>query len=310
MKAIIIAEDFAGMRAQGAGLAEKAGLEWDFRPVRIQPFWSRFPARYWPFPLKRVDPIRIPEDTCLIICIGGTGGVLGRAVARREGLPVVQIQNPRMPPRKFDLVIANTHDGITGPNVLISRNALHPVTQQKLDLARTRWEGRLKQDTRPLLSVLIGGANGRFTLGAAEADQIAEGIIAFTRRNTMQAVLTPSRRTDPAAVAIFRKRLEPHGIAILTGSGDENPYMGMLACADMIAVTTDSVSMISEAVATSAPVLIFPLPGRSSRISHFVKTLEDAGRVKLFDPEQAPWDVAPLDDTPLVAREMRRRLKL
>lgn len=310
MTAIIIAEDFAGMRAQGAGLAEKAGLEWDFRPVRIQPFWSRFPARYWPYPLRRVDPIRIPEGTRLIICIGGTGGVIGRAVARREGLPVVQIQNPRMPVRKFDLVIANTHDGISGPNVLISRNALHPVTQQKLDLARAQWGGRLKQDGRPMLSVLIGGANGRFSLGPVEAERMAEGIIDFTMRNNMQAVLTPSRRTDPEAVTVFRKRLEPYGITVLTGNGDANPYMGMLACADMIAVTTDSVSMISEAVATSAPVLIFPLPGRSSRISRFVKTLEDAGRVKWFNPEHTSWDVAPLDDTPLVAREMCRRLKL
>ncbi|GBR42453.1 mitochondrial fission ELM1 family protein [Gluconobacter roseus] len=310
MKATIIAEDFAGMRAQGAGLAEKADLEWDFCPVRIKPFWSRFPARYWPSPLRRVDPIRIPEDTGLIICIGGTGGVIGRAVAQREGLPVVQIQNPRMPVGKFDLVIANTHDGISGDNVLISRNALHPVTPQKLDLARSKWEGRLKQDERPLLSVLIGGANGRFTLGPAEAEKIAEGIIAFTMRNAMQAVLTPSRRTDPEAVAIFRERLEPHGIAVLTGSGDDNPYMGMLACADMIAVTTDSVSMISEAAATSASVMILPLPGRSSRISRFVKTLESAGRVKWFDPDQPPWETAPLDDTPLVAREMRRRLKL
>ncbi|MBS1086108.1 mitochondrial fission ELM1 family protein [Gluconobacter sphaericus] len=310
MKAIIIAEDFAGMRAQGAGLAEKAGLEWDFQPVCIQPFWSRFPARYWPSPLRRVNPIRIPEDTDLIICIGGTGGVIGRAVARREGLPVVQIQNPRMPVSRFELVIANTHDDISGPNVLISRNALHPVTPKKLAVARTEWEERLKQGARPLLSILVGGANGRFSLGAVEAERMAEGIITFTKRNDIQAVLTPSRRTDPAAVAIFRKRLEPHGIAVLTGSGGDNPYMGILACADMIAVTTDSVSMISEAVATSAPVLVFPLPGRSSRISRFVKTLEDAGRVKWFDPAQAPWNVMPLDDTPLVAREMRRRLKL
>ena len=310
MKATIIAEDFAGMRAQGAGLAEKAGLEWDFRPVRIKPFWSRFPARYWPSPLRCIDPIRIPEDTDLIICIGGTGGVIGRAVARREGLPVVQIQNPRMPVGKFNLVIANTHDGISGANVLISRNALHPVTPQKLDLARAQWEKRLKRDGRPLLSVLIGGANGRFTLGPTEAEKIADGIIAFTMRNAMQAVLTPSRRTDPEAVAIFRERLEPHGIAVLTGNGDDNPYMGMLACADMIAVTTDSVSMISEAAATSAPVMILPLPGRSSRISRFVKTLESAGRVKWFDATLTPWKTAPLDDTPLVAREMHRRLKL
>ena len=36
------------------------------------------------------------------------------------------------------------------------------------------------------------------------------------------------------------------------GQGD-NPYFGMLALADLIVVTQDSVSMISEAAATTAP---------------------------------------------------------
>ncbi|GBR15710.1 mitochondrial fission ELM1 family protein [Gluconobacter frateurii] len=310
MKATIIAEDFAGMRAQGAGLAEKAGLEWEFRPVFIHKHWNHFPARYWPSPLKRITPISIASDSRLIISIGGTGGIAGAAVARREGLPVVQIQNPRTALSKFDLVIANTHDGIIGENVLISRNALHPVTPQKLEVARAAWESRLKLDDRPLLSILIGGTNGRFSLGATEAAEMADGLIAFTSRNGMQAVLTPSRRTDVAALAVLKDKLIPAGIRILEGQGDDNPYLGMLACADVIAVTTDSVSMISEAAATTAPVMILPLPGKSTRIGRFVETLQDAGRIRPFSPGLEPWSVHPLDDTPAAAREMRQRLKL
>ncbi|OAG73530.1 nucleoside-diphosphate-sugar epimerase [Gluconobacter japonicus] len=310
MKATIIAEDFAGMRAQGAGLAEKAGLEWEFLPVLIRKPWGHFPARYWPCPLKRIAPISIAPDSRLIISIGGTGGIAGAAVAKREGLPVVQIQNPRTALSKFDLVIANTHDGITGENVLISRNALHPVTPQKLEVARAAWESRLKLDDRPLLSILIGGTNGRFSLGAAEAAEMADGLIALTSRNGMQAVLTPSRRTDAAALAVLKEKLIPAGIRILEGQGDDNPYLGMLACADVIAVTTDSVSMISEAAATTAPVMILPLPGKSTRIGRFVETLQNAGRIRPFSPDLEPWSVHPLDDTPAAAREMRQRLKL
>lgn len=310
MKATIIAEDFAGMRAQGAGLAEKAGMDWDFQPVLIRRPWNHIPARYWPSPLKRIAPITIAPDTKLIISIGGTGGIAGAAVAKREGLPVVQIQNPRTDLTKFNLIVANSHDGINGPNVLISRNALHPVTPQKLDYARALWADRLKHDERPLLAILVGGTNGRFSLGAAEAVKMAEGLIAFVNRNEMQAVLTPSRRTDPAALAVLKEKLVPAGIRILEGQGDNNPYFGMLACADMIAVTTDSVSMISEAAATTAPVMVLPLPGKSARIGRFVQTLEEAGRVRIFNPTLTSWSVQPLDDTPTVAREMRRRLKL
>ena len=58
----------------------------------------------------------------------------------------------------------------------------------------------------------------------------------------------------------------------------ENPYFGMLALADAIVVTMDSVSMVSEAVATHAPVLLAALPGRSRRIEAFHQTLLAEGR--------------------------------
>jgi mitochondrial fission protein ELM1 len=40
-------------------------------------------------------------------------------------------------------------------------------------------------------------------------------------------------------------------------SGEVNPYLGLLALADAIVVTSDSVSMVSEACATGRPVHVF-----------------------------------------------------
>ncbi|QDH17855.1 mitochondrial fission ELM1 family protein [Swingsia samuiensis] len=311
MKATIIAEDFAGMRAQGAGLAEKAGMGWDFQPVIIKhSLWRHLPARYWPDPLQCVAPIHISNDSHLIISIGGTGGVIGAAVAKHTQLPIVQIQNPRTKFSKFDLIIANTHDRIDGSNILISRNALHPITPQKLHDAQQKWKGRLRLDEKPLLSILIGGTNGRFSLNAPHAKTIAHNILSFMHHYQFNVVLTPSRRTEPEALKVFKDILIPAGVRIETGEGDNNPYLGMLACSDMIAVTMDSVSMISEAISTRVPVAVIPLPGKSSRILHFIETLKELGRIKIFEPNITPWSVTPLDDTPIVAREMLQRLKL
>jgi len=101
--------------------------------------------------------------------------------------------------------------------------------------------------------------------------------------------------------------LDPERAWTWDGSG-ENPYLGLLACADLIVVTGDSVSMVSEAVATSAPVLIAELPGRSRRIGRFIDGLTQDGRVRPFRGRLESWDVSPLDDTPWAAAEMRRRL--
>ena len=53
---------------------------------------------------------------------------------------------------------------------------------------------------------------------------------------------------------------ELNGIPMYTflwGDTKENPYMGYMACADMIVVSGDSVSMCSESCGTQKPVLIF-----------------------------------------------------
>jgi len=72
------------------------------------------------------------------------------------------------------------------------------------------------------------------------------------------------------------------GGQVWDGDG-ENPYFGMLALADLIVVTQDSVSMISEAAATTAPMLVAELPGRSRRQAMFLKMMRDEGRIRLFD---------------------------
>ena len=129
------------------------------------------------------------------------------------------------------------------------------------------------------------------------------------RRDGVGVAITPSRRTDPTATRVLAETLTPLGAWAWDGSGD-NPYFGMLALADAIIVTVDSISMVSEAVATSAPVMLADLPGHSRRNTLFTKGLLRDGRVRAFAGRLEKWPVQPLDDTPAAAAEMCRRLGL
>src|SRR5262249_12425995 len=139
--------------------------------------------------------------------------------------------------------------------------------------------------------------------------QLAGELAAMIRTDGVGVAVTPSRRTDPAVTRALTETLVPLGGYVWDGSGD-NPYFGMLALADAIVVTMDSVSMMSEAVATTAPVLLAKLPGRSRRNRLFVEGLLRDGRVREFAGRLELWPVAPLDDTPAAAAEMCRRLGL
>jgi mitochondrial fission protein ELM1 len=303
----LICTDIAGLRNQALGLAEAAGLRPDYRPISFTPPWESIPTALWVNPRWAVGAELFAEPLPRVAMGAGGAGCRVAAALRSPQTAAVAIQNPRMKLDRFDLVFAGRHDGITGPNVIVTRTALHRVTPARLAEEHGKWAGFFAPYKRPLVAVLLGGANGRYSFGVDEARVLAEQLAAIAR--VAGIVITPSRRTGEDVLAILRARLEPLGVWIWHFTG-ENPYFGMLACADAVVVTADSVSMVSEAVATSAPVYIVRLPGKSSRIGAFMDMLVADGRVRDFAGKLELWDTAPLDDTAEAGSELRRRLGL
>ena len=304
----VIAEGLAGLRSQALGLAEAAGFSPEMRILQPAAPWKWIGAKFWPSPLAAVaEAVKAPLPFLAIGCGGMAGAVL--AALRRPSTRVVQVQNPRMDIRRFDMIVANHHDELTGPNVFVTRTALHRVTPARLAAEAELWRDRLAPYRRPLVAVLLGGNNGRFRLDRSAGARLAADLATMAQRDKVGIVVTPSRRTDPAVTDLIRTALAPAGGWVWDLEGD-NPYFGMLALADLIVVTQDSVSMVSEAVASTAPVMIAPLPGSWRRQALFMKPLLDEDRIRPFGGRFSTWPVQPLNDTPKAAAEMHRRLGL
>lgn len=301
----LLTEDFAGLRNQALGLAEAAGIlspvARTLKPAGLQ---RHSPARFWRHATRAIVGGDADLPDFVIGCGGKAAAVLAALRHRVRG---VIVQHPRMDPRLFAQIVASRHDELTGPNVLVARTALHRVTRRVLDDAAHIWTPRFAHLPRPLVAVLVGGSNGRFRLGVAEGQRLAGGLASMMRADKVGVMLTPSRRTAPDVVDALRASLDPLGADIWDGAGD-NPYFGMLACADAIVVTVDSVSMLSEAVATDVPVMTVALPGKSRRIARFGDGLIGDGRVRPFAGRMESWPVAAINDTPEIAAELCRRL--
>src|SRR6185437_6153533 len=211
----ILTEAYAGLQSQALGLAERAGLAPSVRIMRPRAPWRWVTARSWPAPLAAVGLSR-GDLPGLVIGCGGMGGAVGAAL-RRLGRRVVQIQHPRMPIDRFDLVVVNRHDEITGPNVIVTRTALHRVTPERLAEARLAWAERLARLPRPLVVVLVGGSNGRFRLDRSVALGLAAQLGEMMRRDRVGLAITPSRRTDPAVVSVLREKLATEGAYLWDG---------------------------------------------------------------------------------------------
>ena len=303
-QSLVLSEAYAGLQAQALGLAERAGLTPRLATLTARPPWRWLPAAIWPSP-RLATGFAPPPETLVIGC----GGMAARVIAglHHPGRQVVQVQHPRMDPRRFDLVVVNRHDCLTGPNVIVTRTALHRATSARLAAERAAWADRLAHLPRPWVAVLVGGSNGRYRLEQPDGERLAAQLADMMRLDRVGLAVTPSRRTAPGVSAALRAALEPLGGWVWDMQGD-NPYFGLLASADAIIATVDSVSMVSEAAATSAPVLLADLPGHSRRIGLFIEGLRADGRVRNFTGRLEMWQTSPLDDTQEAADTMRRRL--
>ena len=99
----------------------------------------------------------------------------------------------------------------------------------------------------------------------------------YRQKSGATLLVTPSRRTGEVQTAMLQSAFPMPGAYVYDGKG-ENPYLGLLALADTIIVTDDSVNMMTEACATGKPVYILPLPGhRDTKPARFAKGLIDQG---------------------------------
>jgi hypothetical protein len=296
------------MRTQARGLARAVAGEVVEKVVEVAWPWSWFQAG-WPGVLngaraREGGPLEAPWPDVVVSC-GRRSGILGVAVKRvAGGQPVIaHVQDPLTDPARFDLVVAMEHDRASGPNVLRVLTAVHDLTPEKLAAGAAAWTPRFAAMPRPLIGVLLGGPTRGSEFGAGEAHLLLERLAAYRAALGGALLIVPSRRTPDAALAVFRRAAD-ETTWVWNRAGD-NPYVGVLALAERLVVTGDSVSMVSEALATRAQVEVF-VSGLRKRHEGFVQDLVDHGLVRMFDGQAT--DAAP---RPIVnaTRDAAERLK-
>ena len=297
-----------GMASQALGLAEATEFPFIEKRLAIRFPWGCLPPRLWFLPLRAAGDMGAslaPPWPALVVACGRNAAMPALAIRRASGGRTVaaQIQNPGVGRAEFDLLVVPEHDRLRGPRVIVTRGAVHRVTQARLAAERRRFPA-LAAMPRPILSVLIGGTNKAYRLTLGRLGEIAEALARILRTGGGSVLLTASRRTGAAGLALLRERLEGLPTAIWDGSGD-NPYFAYLALADAVLVTADSVSMISEAAATGKPVHILDLEGGNAKFARFHATMQEAGIIRPFSGRIDSWSYPVPDDTARAGAALR-----
>ncbi|MBS7811914.1 mitochondrial fission ELM1 family protein [Roseococcus pinisoli] len=301
MRVWVLEDPRAGTAAQALGIAERLGEPFRRIPLRFGP-WAKVP---WPWPSLAGQADRgefVPPWPELVISAGRRAAPVARWL-RARGARTVHAMRPGLGARDFDLLVIGAHDAPRpAPNLLVIQGAAHRLTPEALAAAPAGFP-ELAALPSPRVALVLGGpvrAENMTPEAAAAIARQAAGLGA-------SVMATTSRRTGVTAAEAVAKSLTetPHHLHRWGGTR-ANPYLAMLALADRLVVTGDSISMLSEALMTTAPLLIADPGGLGPRHRAMADSLIEAGlAARLGEPLPPPR--AALDETGRVVAEISAR---
>jgi mitochondrial fission protein ELM1 len=241
---------------------------------------------------------------------GRTAAPALRGLKERSGGKtfIAFLHDPRARRADFDMIWAPEHDRLNGPNVMSTLSSPHTLSPELIAEARANPDPRIAGLKTPRLALLLGGPSSAYKYQPHDVEELAR-LARTAGEQGYSVMVTPSRRTPAGLTRVVADAiadLPEDRRFVWTGEG-RNPFLHMIANAQAIVVTADSVNMVGEAAATGAPVHLFTPTGRPRKTKIFLDGMIASGAVRPWSGRIEQWSYAPIDATGEIAAELARR---
>jgi uncharacterized protein len=320
-RAWVISDGKIGDEVQCFGILEALGLQPERRLIAPRKIFA------WAMPWGPIDPREAAEKKNsplagpwpeIAIAAGRRCVPYLRHLKRasRGATFTVFVKDPYCRRHGADLIWVPQHDRLRGENVIATLTPANRLHKNVIERARSYPDLRIASLPRPRVALILGGPSNHHPFDAREERDLSEIARAIVRGGA-SLMVTGSRRTPPDLIAAIRAALSSMAefnsqVFIWAGDG-ENPYVALLANADSILVTGDSVNMVGEALAAGVPVHVYEPSGGHKKITAYIDALVARGAVRRWhgqmenwiSPEN--WTCTPINSTQEIAAEVARR---
>lgn len=311
LRCLVLSDGRRGIENQALGLAE--ALE-RLRPTDLRvhtlepnPAMAAMPPR---LQQRLGGDFGLPHDTDIVIGCGRQA--IGPLLGLKRAAPQVfttYIQDPRLDPSGFDLVIAPEHDAIRGPNVETIIGSPNRVTQERIIGETLKFAKGLNRFSMPRATLLIGGNSKTHKLDSiSHAAHLAAA--KDLRAKGYSLLVTTSRRTPEFAAKDWANLASDHDNIWLHNGDGPNPYFAFLGGGDIILVTEDSTNMLTESCTTGKPVYRLPMGGKAGKFATLYESLEKRCNVLRWNPAVESKDYSKLCETDRLAQILLSRYAL
>ncbi len=202
--------------------------------------------------LNRITNLEIPADAKrpdLIVSSGGKSVFAARTLAERHKVPYVFIGEHKPYPAEWFHTIISPVPKESCKNSIDIELIPTPVTPEFIKQKGTTEKG--------LWCMIIGGASRSRRFNENDWRAIANGMNDLAVRKKIRWLLTTSRRTGKETEDLLKKQINPEFLedAIWWADQPRRELYEFIARSEVLCVTQDSITMVTEAVSSGKPVV-------------------------------------------------------
>ena len=308
LKGLLLTEGMHGMISQVEGLAKGLDIDFIHEKIELNNFWKLFTPKFTPIN-SFVFKNKIEKNFDIIISCGRKSIIPSIYLKKKFKNKVmnIHIQDPKVSLNNFDYIIAPEHDGLIGKNVLVTKGAIHYITED--DLIKNQSYLKPKINKEKVVTMIVGGPNKYYNFN----DNIIENIFLNVQNDFIdkgyQLIFIPSMRTPKniieKAVNFFNEK------QIIIKNIDKKAYLSSMKLADHIIVTCDSTSMISEAAMTGKPIYVAQMPSikKNCRFQNFYKLFKSLNIIRDLEKTIDNWNYTKLNETDRISKLIKDKFK-
>ncbi len=307
LKGLLLTEGLHGMISQVEGLAKALNLDYFHEKIELNSPWNLIPPSFTP-KKKFIFKNRVIKDYDVIISCGRKSVIPSIVLKKNANKKVVNIhiQNPKVSLENFDIIVAPDHDSLDGPNVLISKGAIHYLTTDEIYKAKNYLADKIEKH-KEVVALILGGPTKYYNFDNESMIQIFSKINKQIEQRNIQLIVIPSNRTPKNTIQFAKEYFNKNRLII--DDVDKQAYLSSLALAKYIVVTCDSSSMISEAALTGKPVYVAMIPAirNDKRFIKLRKLLENMNIIRKLENDLDTWSYEKLDETNRIAKQIKEK---